>query len=227
MILGSQYRKSIGPRAAIFHGMNPCTCTATHESRRVVLTGGPGAGKSAVLELARLFFCAHVRRLPEAAGIVFGGHFPRNGRVDIRRAGQRAIYHVQVELESTTMVDNPAMVICDRGTLDGSAYWTGSGTLWDAVGTTRDIELARYHGVIHLRTPTAGAYNNDNPLRIDTHDEARAIDALIAEAWAGHPGYVEVPASDDFLGKAAHALRLLREFMPACCRGQVRSLSTR
>ncbi|MBL0889768.1 MAG: hypothetical protein IBJ19_04065 [Gemmatimonadaceae bacterium] len=38
----------------------------------MVLTGGPGAGKSAVLELARLFFCDHVRRLPEAAGIVFG-----------------------------------------------------------------------------------------------------------------------------------------------------------
>ena len=78
--------------------MNSCPCTATHDGRRVVLTGGPGAGKSAVLELARLFFCEHVRRLPESAGIVFGGHFPRNGRPDIRRAGQRAIYHVQVEL---------------------------------------------------------------------------------------------------------------------------------
>jgi len=206
--------------------MNTCTCTATHDARRVVLTGGPGAGKSAVLELARLFFCEHVRRLPEAAGIVFGGHFPRNGRPDIRRAGQRAIYHVQVELESTTLVENPAMVICDRGTPDGSAYWMGGGTLWDAVGTTPDAELARYHGVIHLRTPTAFAYNHDNPLRIESHDEARAIDSLIAEAWAGHPRYFEVPASDDFLGKAAHALRHLRELMPECCRGQVRSLST-
>jgi predicted ATPase len=206
--------------------MNPCTCTATHDGRRVVLTGGPGAGKSAVLELARLFFCHHVRRLPEAAGIVFGGHFPRNGRPDIRRASQRAIYHVQVELESTTLVENAAMVICDRGTPDGSAYWMGGGTLWDAVGTTREAELARYHGVIHLRTPTASAYNNDNPLRIETHDEARAIDSLIAEAWAGHPRYVEVPATDDFLGKAAHALSHLRELMPECCRGQVRSLSS-
>jgi len=170
--------------------MNPCTCTATHDGRRVVLTGGPGAGKSAVLELARLFFCHHVRRLPEAAGILFGGHFPRNGRPDIRRASQRAIYHVQVELESTTTVENAAMVICDRGTPDGSAY------------------------------------NNDNPLRIESHDEARAIDALIAEAWAGHPRYFEVPATDDFLGKAAHALQHLRVLMPECCRKQVRSLSS-
>jgi predicted ATPase len=206
--------------------MNPCTCTATHDGRRVVLTGGPGAGKSAVLELARLFFCEHVRPLPEAAGIVFGGRFPRNGRPDIRQASQRAIYHVQVELESTTLLENPAMVICDRGTPDGSAYWNGDGTLWDAVGTSRDAELARYYGVIHLRTPTAGAYNHDNPLRIESHDEARAIDSLIAEAWAGHPRSFEVLATDDFLGKAAHALRHLRELMPACCRGQVRSLSS-
>jgi predicted ATPase len=206
--------------------MNPCTCTATHDGRRVVLTGGPGAGKSAVLELARLFFCHHVRRLPEAAGILFGGHFPRNGRPDIRRASQRAIYHVQVELESTTTVENAAMVICDRGTPDGSAYWVGGGTLWDAVGTSQAAELARYHGVIHLRTPTASAYNHDNPLRIESHDEARAIDALIAEAWSGHPRYFEVPATDDFLGKAAHALRHLRELMPECCRAQVRTLAS-
>jgi predicted ATPase len=31
----------------------PCECAAVHERRRVVLTGGPGAGKTAVLELIR------------------------------------------------------------------------------------------------------------------------------------------------------------------------------
>ena len=67
--------------------------------RRVVLTGGPGAGKTAVLELIRLFFCVHVRTLPEAAGIVFGGGFPRSDRQVLRQAAQRAIYHVQRELE--------------------------------------------------------------------------------------------------------------------------------
>ena len=155
--------------------MNPCTCTATHDGRRVVLTGGPGAGKSAVLELARLFFCHHVRRLPEAAGILFGGHFPRNGRPDIRRASQRAIYHVQVELESTTTVENAAMVICDRGTPDGSAYWVGGGTLWDAVGTSQAAELARYHGVIHLRTPTASAART---VRGERSSRTRTIESM-------------------------------------------------
>ncbi len=198
--------------------MGLCSCTDQHDGRRVVLTGGPGAGKSAVLELARLFFCDHVRRLPEAAGIVFGGHFPRNGRVDIRRAGQRAIYHVQRELEATVLVENAAMVICDRGTLDGAVYWLGEGSLWEEVSSTREEELARYYAVIHLRTPAASDYNHDNPLRIESHDEAQQIDQRIAEVWAGHPRYVEVTATEDFLAKAAHALSHLRDFMPECCR---------
>jgi predicted ATPase len=203
--------------------MNSCSCTAAHDGRRIVLTGGPSAGKSAVLELAKLFFCEHVHMLPESAGIVFGGRFPRNGRVAIRQAAQCAIYHVQRALESTEVSENAAMVLCDRGTPDGSAYWLGAGDLWSAVGTTREAELTRYHAVIHLRTPSrAGHYNQDNPLRTETHDEAQAIDARIAAAWAGHPRLYDVPATDDFLSKAARALSLLRDLVPECCRGQVR-----
>jgi putative protein kinase ArgK-like GTPase of G3E family len=71
----------------------PCDCTERHRARRIVLTGGPGAGKTAILELIRLFFCRHLHRLPEAAGIVFGGGFPRGGTLLGRRAAQRAIYY--------------------------------------------------------------------------------------------------------------------------------------
>jgi nucleoside-triphosphatase THEP1 len=43
--------------------------------RRVVLTGGPGGGKTAVLELVQRTLCEHVKVLPEAAGMVFRGGF--------------------------------------------------------------------------------------------------------------------------------------------------------
>lgn len=36
-----------------------------HGRRRVVLTGGPGAGKTAVLELVRQYFCKHIDVLPD------------------------------------------------------------------------------------------------------------------------------------------------------------------
>ena len=154
--------------------MKPCDCGDRHVPRRVVLTGGPGAGKTAVLELIRLFFCEHVKTLPEAAGIVFGGRFPRSERPALRQAAQRAIYHIQRELESVAENENAAVVLCDRGTVDCSAYWTGEGDLFSAVGTTRALELARYETVIHLRTPGAPhAYNRNNPLRLESIEEAR------------------------------------------------------
>lgn len=204
--------------------MKPCDCLEQHAPRRVVLTGGPGAGKSAVLELIRLFFCEHVKTLPEAAGIIFGGRFPRNHRTPMQQAAQRAIYHVQRELESIGDSENAAVVLCDRGTIDCSAYWTGDGDLFTSVGTVRERELARYDTVIHLRTPTsARAYNRDNPLRIESLEEAAAIDARILTQWEGHPHRMIVEATEDFLSKASHVLALLRDEVPECCRHHVRS----
>ena len=130
--------------------MKPCACTTPHRRKRIVLTGGPGAGKTAVLELVRQEFCAHVQILPEAAGIVFGGGFPRTGSLEWRRGAQRAIFFVQRELEGIGEADNAAIVLCDRGTVDGAAYWPGPDSFWDSVGTTLERELTRYDAVIHL-----------------------------------------------------------------------------
>lgn len=196
----------------------PCNCDKAHRAKRIVLTGGPGAGKTAILELIRLFFCEHLHRLPEAAGIVFGGGFPRDGTVVRRQAAQRAIYHVQRELENGVSEGNHAIVLCDRGTVDGAAYWAGPGDLWSSVGTTHDAEMSRYDVVIHLETPGANdGYDHSNPLRVETAAEALAVDRRIAAAWATHPRVFTVAATTDFLTKAARAIEILREEMPACC----------
>jgi hypothetical protein len=202
--------------------VKPCACSEPHERRRIVLTGGPGAGKTAVLELIRQYFCVHVRVLPEAAGIVFGGGFPRDQSVDVRRAAQRAIFYVQCELELAAEAENPAIVLCDRGSVDGVAYWPGPGDIWSAVGTRLDEQLRRYDAVIHLRTPTLDAgYNHRNPLRIESAAEAATIDARIATGGQLHPRRFVVEASVDFLSKAARALEILRREMPECCRRHI------
>ncbi len=198
------------------HQTMATTCE-DHEHVRIAPTGGPGAGKTAVLEIVRWSLCAHVRVLPEAAGIVFGGGFPRIDSIEARRSAQRAIFYVQRELEAVGDDDRLAIALCDRGTIDGGAYWVGPGDLWTAVGTSLDEQLARYHAVIHLRTPIAG-YNHDNPLRLESARQARAIDDRIAALWANHPRRYEVPAETDFLTKVGHALRILRDQLPACCR---------
>lgn len=202
--------------------MIACECREPHDRRRVVLTGGPGAGKTAVLELIRQSFCVHVKVLPEAAGIVFGGGFPRGDGRGLRDAAQRAIFYVQRELETAAESANPAITLCDRGTIDGAAYWRGQGDLWDSVGTTLEEQLGRYDAVIHLRTPGGGdGYNHENPLRVESAAEAAAIDARILQTWERHPRRFIVEPSRDFIAKAARVIDILRGEMPECCRHHV------
>lgn len=203
--------------------MAQCECGGVHERRRIVLTGGPGAGKTALMELIRQSFCSHVKVLPEAAGVVFGGGFPREDDPGCRRAAQRAIFYVQRELEIIGDSHNPAIVLCDRGTVDGLAYWPGPpGEFWSSLGTTLDSELGRYDAVIHLRTPAVEhGYNHQNPLRTESPVRAAEIDARIAHAWEPHPRRFIVESSSDFLDKAARALEILRDEMPECCKGHV------
>jgi predicted ATPase len=202
--------------------MKACSCKELHGRRRVVLTGGPGAGKTAVLELIRQSFCVHVKVLPEAAGIVFGGGFPRGEGAELRRAAQKAIFYVQRELETAADAEHPAVVLCDRGTVDGAAYWPSPDDLWSFVGTTLAAQLQRYDAVIHLRTPTVGnGYGNQNPLRIESAAEAAAIDARIAHMWEQHPRRFVVAASRDFLDKAVRVIEILRAEVPECCRKHV------
>jgi predicted ATPase len=203
--------------------MTTCECAATHERRRIVLTGGPGAGKTALLELIRQSFCSHVKVLPESAGVVFGGGFPRESDAVCRRAAQRAIYYVQRELEVTGDSHNPAIVLCDRGTVDGLAYWPGSAEeFWSELGTTLQRELARYEAVLHLRTPAPEhGYNQENSLRIESAAAAADIDARIAHAWESHPKRFMVQSSAEFLDKAGQALEILRGELPECCKRHV------
>jgi predicted ATPase len=203
-----------------------CDCEEQHTPKRVVLTGGPGAGKTAILELIGHFFCHHVKVLPESAGIVFGGGFPRSKEPELQRAAQRAIFYVQRELEATADANNPAIILCDRGTVDGVAYWPGPpDDFWRDVGTTLDAQLARYDLVIHVRTPRlAGGYNSDNPLRIETAAEAAAADERILAAWTRHPHRFVVEPSADFLVKVSQTIELLRAQLPPCCEHHAVSL---
>lgn len=186
----------------------------------MVLTGGPGAGKTAVLEVVRRYLCEHVVVLPESAGIVYGGGFPRRASIPARRAAQIAIFHVQDQLESIALGEGlPAMVLCDRGIIDGLAYWPGDEeSFYRAVGTTREAAFARYAAVIHLRTPsTEGGYNHRNPLRVETAEEATVLDQRLLDVWRDHPRRHLVECTRDFMDKLTLTLNALRAELPICC----------
>lgn len=205
-------------------GSSPCSCQLTQpEVKLVVVTGGPGAGKTAALEMARRSFCKHIAILPEAAGIVLGGGFPRLVSQAGRCASQRAIYHVQRQLEVMAQghAQEIAVALCDRGTIDGVAYWPEqAGSYWEDLGTQPEAELRRYAAVVHLRTPAlAQGFDHSNPLRVESAEQAAALDRTIAAAWASHPRRLEIPSTADFLDKARRVLEIVRAELPACCRG--------
>jgi predicted ATPase len=187
-----------------------------------VLTGGPGAGKTAVLELVKKSFCQHVMVLPESAGIVFGGGFPRRSDITSSQSAQRAIFYVQRELENAAEGQNPAVILCDRGTVDGGAYWSGKPDLWTSVGTTLATQISRYSAVIHLRVPSADrGYDHSNPLRVEDADEAARIDRHIGSLWEKHPSYFSIEPQAAFIEKAARVLDVLKMQVPECCRHHV------
>ncbi len=185
---------------------------------RIVVTGGPGAGKTAILELARRDLCEHVDILQESARIVFGGGFPRRNDIDGRRAAQRAIFHVQSELERLgSSSANVSTLLCDRGTVDALAYWPGPWSdFFRDLGTTHEAELGRYAAVIHLRVPDGKNGYTKDTLRIESEREAQAIDDRLLEVWARHPRRFVVEPSHDFVEKAARALALLRRELRCC-----------
>lgn len=200
-----------------------CECSRmVHSPKRIALTGGPGAGKTAVLEVIRQSFCRHVRVLPEAASVLFQGGFPRRDTAPNRAGAQRAIYRVQAELERIAVEEQEsAIVLCDRGTVDGLAYWPPPPeSFWTEVGTTHADELARYVAVIHLRTPAAmQGYDHSNPVRRETAEEAALLDERIREVWGAHPNRTIIDAADTFLHKIEATLDAIRRELPACCRG--------
>jgi len=181
--------------------------------RRIVLTGGPGAGKTAVLEIARHHLPAHVSILHESASIIFSGGFPRHTEPYARAAAQRAIYHVQVELERIALeTPDVQTILCDRGTIDGLAYWPGPAqAFFDDLHTTLDAELARYDTVIHLRTPPQRAGYHKTALRREVAREAEEIDERLLAVWETHPRRFVIDSTTDFMEKARRAIALIEE----------------
>lgn len=200
-----------------------CSCSNKGHSSAplIVLTGGPGAGKTAVLEIAKRNLCEHIAVLPEAASIVFGGGFWRHPSLQAKKAAQRAIFHVQRESERLVLEErHAAILLCDRGTLDGLAYWPESEeSYFKELQIDRASELRRYAAVIHLRVPSEEhGYNLSNPVRIESADQAARIDRKIEAAWSGHPKRFFVESGADFLEKARRAVELIRAELPECCK---------
>ncbi len=194
---------------------------------RIVLTGGPGGGKTTAADLYRREIGDDVVVVPEAATLLYLGGFPRAGEIGVRQATQRAIYHVQMNLEDAQAAHYESRILlCDRGTIDGAAYWPGQPEGFFAhLNTTLERELARYDAVIFFETAAVGgiAIEGGNPVRIESNEQAVLLDNKLKAMWSKHPNFIFVPHNPSFIKKVNSGLDELARLVALHHKGELRN----
>ena len=140
--------------------------TPTPPLFKFVLTGGPCGGKTTALARLSSFLTERgfvVLTVPEAATLLFSnGVSPANFAItNFGFVLQKELMGLQISLEDgmseiARAINKPAVLLCDRGAMDGSAYmdkieWAA---LLDSrnISSVCDIREGRYNAVFHLVT---------------------------------------------------------------------------
>ncbi len=185
---------------------------------RIVLTGGPGSGKTVISAAIARANPDRIVAVPEAATQVYSATGTRWHlcEPELKRQLQRRIYQLQIEQEERYARENPdKLLLLDRGTIDGSIYWPdGEAAYWSAMKTTLGKELARYDRVILLQSAAAiGIYDGSesNSVRFENAAEAIASSEALEAAWGGHSRLTRVAATQLLADKIVRVSELVAE----------------
>ena len=195
--------------------------------KRIVLTGGPCAGKTTALVRILEHFSSlgyKVFTVPEVPTLYsLGGWNYLTPNRQLYYEGERAILETQLALEDHFMrmagvCTKPVLVVCDRGAMDISAYMTPE--MWDDItrkaGTEPNQLRERYDAVLHLVSAADGAEQYytiaTNSTRYEKADEeglriARELDKKVIRAWTGHPHLRVINNHDDFERKLGRVIQ--------------------
>lgn len=197
------------------------------EIRKIVITGGPCAGKSTALSWIQNAFSEKgytVLFVPETATeLITGGVAPWtcNTNVDYQKCQMR----MQLQKESVfeqaarSMPADKVLIVCDRGAIDNKAYMTQSDfdIVIASLGKT-EVEIRdSYDAVFHLITAANGAEafytTENNSARTETVEQARALDKKLVEAWTGHPHLRVIDNSTGFEDKMKRLVKEVTSFL--------------
>lgn len=193
--------------------------------KKIALTGGPGGGKSTACDIVAKSAGERVVVLPEAATMLYNGGFPKVNLPAAKIAVQKAIYHVQHNLEDLQSFLFPNRVlVCDRGSIDGAVYWpAGPKDFFHHMNTTLEKELSRYDAVVFFETAAAGnrPINGGNPLRAETLQEAIELDEKLRALWQKHPKFFLIPNEPSFLHKLNLGVDLILQMVHGKLHGKL------
>lgn len=172
---------------------------------KVVITGGPGGGKTTALDLFKRELHEKIAVVPESATILFCGGVERTEDLEPLKATQKTIYQLQRNIEDIHSKLYPdRLLICDRGTLDGLAYWPGDeDDFFENINSTLEKELKNYDAVIFFETAASSGQdiNSNNPVRNESSRQAVELDKKLQSIWSKHPNYHFVSSSESFIKK--------------------------
>lgn len=197
---------------------------------RIVLTGGPCAGKSTILKKIAEKYTREgyaVYALPESATLFSqaGADF-LTPDAELSFVTEKAKLKFQLAMEDciaeiAKQDGRPALMICDRGAMDTSAYM--SNEVWQRI--LSDLQCAemdlcerRYEAVLHVCTAAKGAEASytllNNKCRSESIEQARAVDDNLMNAWKRHPNWRVVQAEVCFEDKIEHVMAHLEQIIP-------------
>lgn len=181
---------------------------------KIVLTGGPCAGKTTTNERVEEFFTKlgyAVFTLPEAPTLFIkaGADFltqDRNLYFEIHKSMLRFLLQMEESFhEIAEATGKPALIVNDRGAMDISAYMDPADwqRLLRETGHSEEDLMGRYKAVFHLCTSAKGAPNSytlsNNSARMEeTLAEAIQVDDNLIKAWEKHPN-LQLIKSEEFV----------------------------
>ncbi len=181
----------------------------------LVLTGGPCAGKSSVIDHLRSAL-PNAAFVPESATILLAGGYPVPGREieyspTWRHHFQGAILELQLRLENFWLAEaertGKELLVLDRGVLDGAAYLEGGVREYtETYGVDLDMTLQRYCAIYHLESLATGNPANygtqGNADRMESLEEATKLELSTRKVWSAHPRHNFIAAEPNIDRKA-------------------------
>lgn len=194
---------------------------------KIVLTGGPCAGKTTALTWINNYFSKRgytVLFVPETATeLITNGVTPwtcvtnydyQMFQVRLQKAKEQII-----DDAAKAMKNDKILIVCDRGILDNKAYMKDVEfkRILTELGTNEIKERDSYDAVFHLVSAAKGKEEvytlTNNTARTESTEQAKELDDKIISAWTGHPHFRIIDNNTEFEQKLERLLKEIASFL--------------
>ena len=194
---------------------------------KIVLTGGPCAGKTTALSLIKKEFEKKGYRVliiaETATELMKGGLTPFNcgTNLDFQKCqvGLQMFKERIFEQGALSMRIDKILIVCDRGVLDNKAFMTEEefNICLEANHSNEKDEIKKYDAVFLLETAAKGALGaytlSNNKTRTQSPDEAIFINERNIDAWSHHPYFRIIDNKGGFNSKLSRLLDEITSFL--------------